>query len=202
MRIGILGGTFDPIHFGHIKLGIYAHQHMNLDEIWFMPNRYPPHKEITALNDSHLHRGEMIRLVVEDVPYFKYCDYEITRDEVSYTYLTMEALKSMYPNHEFYFIIGSDSLFTFDTWNEPQRILNNCNLLVAARTVEDSRHILEISESLMLKYSGTIEVVIMPVFPVSSTSVRQMLLDEKNCEFILPKSVIDYIEVNDLYRSK
>lgn len=199
MKIGILGGTFDPIHFGHMQLGMYAHQHMGLDEIWFMPNRYPPHKKMTELTDSHIHRGEMIKLVIADIPYFKLCDYELIRDEVSYTYNTMEALKHQYPEDELFFIIGSDSLFTFDIWNEPQRILDTCTLLVAARTKADLVHIEEVSDNLMSKYKGSIESVVMPVFPVSSTEVRGLLYDKKDCSEVLHNDVIDYIKTRRLY---
>lgn len=200
MKIGILGGTFDPIHFGHIQLGIYAHGHMGLDEIWFMPNRYPPHKMASKMKDSHIHRGKMIELVIEDIPYFKLCDYEITRDEISYTYRTMEALKTMHPQDEFYFIIGSDSLFTFDTWDEPQAILDSCSLLVAARTCEDLDQIEGVSKDLMSRYTGTIQSVIMPVFPVSSTEVREFLYENKDTKDTLHREVISYILEHELYR--
>lgn len=199
MKIGILGGTFDPIHFGHIQLGMYAHQHMGLDEIWFMPNRYPPHKKMSELKDSHIHRGEMIKLVIADIPYFKLCDYELIIDEVSYTYHTMEALKQQYPKDELFFIIGSDSLFTFETWNEPQRILNTCSLLVAARTVDDLSSIESFATKLMDKYLGEIKTVIMPVFPVSSTEVRELLFYNNDTSRALDIRVIDYIRKHNIY---
>ena len=90
MRIGIMGGTFDPIHNGHLMLGEYAYRKFDLDEVWFMPNGNPPHKQDVSIRRMTNHRVRMTELAIEDIPYFKLCTYETDRTEKSYTYETME----------------------------------------------------------------------------------------------------------------
>ena len=110
MRIGIMGGTFDPIHNGHLMLGEYAYQQFHLDEVWYMPNGNPPHKSNPEIRKDLQDRAEMTRLAIEEIPYFRLCTYEMDRKETSYSYQTMEYFKETYPQDEFYFIIGADSL--------------------------------------------------------------------------------------------
>ena len=123
MRIGIMGGTFDPIHNGHLMLGEYAYQQFHLDEVWYMPNGNPPHKSNPEIRKDLQDRAEMTRLAIEEIPYFRLCTYEIDRKETSYSYQTMEYFKETYPQDEFYFIIGADSLFNLETWKCPERLL-------------------------------------------------------------------------------
>ena len=90
MRIGIMGGTFDPIHNGHLMLGEYAYQQFHLDEVWYMPNGNPPHKSNPEIRKDLQDRAEMTRLAIEEIPYFQICTYEMDRKETSYSYQTME----------------------------------------------------------------------------------------------------------------
>ena len=116
MRIGIMGGTFDPIHNGHLMLGEYAYQQFHLDEVWYMPNGNPPHKSNPEIRKDLQDRAEMTRLAIEEIPYFRLCTYEMDRKETSYSYQTMEYFKETYPQDEFYFIIGADSLFNLESF--------------------------------------------------------------------------------------
>ena len=102
MRIGIMGGTFDPIHNGHLMLGEYAYQQFHLDEVWYMPNGNPPHKSNPEIRKDLQDRAEMTRLAIEEIPYFRLCTYEMDRKETSYSYQTMEYFKETYPQDEFY----------------------------------------------------------------------------------------------------
>ena len=103
MKIGIMGGTFDPIHIGHLLLGEFAYENFHLDEIWFLPNGNPPHKTTDESGVSLDDRIEMVKLATDDVPYFRLNLYEASSKKHSYTYSTMRALREMYPEHEFFF---------------------------------------------------------------------------------------------------
>jgi len=132
MKIGIMGGTFNPIHNGHIEIAKAAYSQYALDEIWFMPNHIPGYKpkETIVSADSRLN---MVALAIQDYPYFKVSDFEVKRDGNTYTAETMSLLKDMYPSHSFYFIMGMDSLLYFDKWKNPDIILQYCKILVAPR---------------------------------------------------------------------
>ena len=117
MKIGIMGGTFDPIHIGHLLLGMFAYEDFGLDEIWFLPNGNPPHKQTKEGEEALGHRIEMVRRAISDVPYFRLCLHEAKEKEHSYTYKTMQELCALYPEHRFYFILGADSLFAIEEWN-------------------------------------------------------------------------------------
>ena len=121
MKIGIMGGTFDPIHNGHVMLGEYARDLFSLDEIWFMPNGNPPHKMNEKIESQTKHRVEMVRRAIADKDGFVLQLYEVERQEINYSYLTMEHFKEVYPECEFYFIIGADSLFALESWRHPEK---------------------------------------------------------------------------------
>ena len=122
MKIGIMGGTFDPIHIGHLLLGEFAYENFSLDEIWFLPNGNPPHKSTDESGVSLADRIEMVRLATEDIPYFRVNLYEASAQKHSYTFSTMKALRGLYPDHEFYFILGADSLFSIEQWKNFREI--------------------------------------------------------------------------------
>lgn len=113
MRIGIMGGTFDPIHNGHLMLGEYAYQQFHLDEVWYMPNGNPPHKSNPEIRKDLQDRAEMTRLAIEEIPYFRLCTYEMDRKETSYSYQTMEYLKRLIRRMNF---ISSSVRILFSIW--------------------------------------------------------------------------------------
>ena len=139
MKIGIMGGTFDPIHIGHLLLGEFAYEDFGLDEIWFLPNGNPPHKETADTGTSLEHRIEMIRKAIEGVPHFRLNLHEANTEEHSYTYRTMQEFNQMFPEHEFYFILGADSLFSIEQWKYFREIFPTCTILAAMRDDKDGR---------------------------------------------------------------
>ena len=143
MKIGIMGGTFDPIHNGHLMLGRAALEAFELDKVWYMPNGNPPHKD-TALSGTDVQdRVEMVRLAISSCKKFRLETYEANRNDVSYSYRTMEYFKGIYPEDDFYFIIGADSLFMIDQWVHPERLFPTCTILAAYRDEINTREAME-----------------------------------------------------------
>lgn len=197
-RIGILGGTFDPFHKGHFMLAKTAHSQFDLDEVWIMPNGNPPHKRDIEQTDFTL-RCEMIRLAIEEAPYMVPCEYEGSEDSYHFTYQTLGEFKRMYPEHEFYFIIGADSLRDFPTWKEPGKIAELCTLLVACRD-EAGIPELKVKIAEMEERFGT-KCLIMnsPKVDAASSEIREMVSEGKDVSAYVGEKVCNYIEKEKLY---
>ncbi|MCR4781875.1 MAG: nicotinate (nicotinamide) nucleotide adenylyltransferase [Lachnospiraceae bacterium] len=200
MRIGILGGTFNPPHLGHLKMAEKALHEFSLDEIWFIPAGIPPHKEVygnAVVND----RVNMVKLLIEDNTRFKLCDIETHKAIRNYTYLTMSFFRKKYPSHDFFYIIGEDSLNDFDTWSHPEVIAKCCSFLVAIRNESDFSHFEDLCIKMGDKYDTTFSPIKMEPIEVSSTSLRNALLDRDSSyyERFLKPEVLNYILDRDLY---
>lgn len=197
MKIGIMGGTFDPIHNGHLMLGSYAYDNFNLDEIWFLPNGNPPHKsgEINVAD-----RLEMVKLAICDDSRFRLNTYETEKENFSYSYETLEDFQNLYPEDDFYFIVGADSLFTIESWKEPARIMRACTLLAACRDDKDTEDMKRQITYLKEKYHTGIELLRTPLMDVSSSDVRKMAEYGMNIEKFVPAAVSDYIITHHLYK--
>lgn len=197
-RIGILGGTFDPFHKGHFMLAKTAYSQFDLDEVWIMPNGNPPHKRDIEQTDFTL-RCEMIRLAIEEAPHMVLCEYEGSEDSYHFTYQTLGEFKRMYPEHEFYFIIGADSLRDFPTWKEPGKIAELCTLLVACR---DEAGIPELNVKIaeMEERFGT-KCLIMnsPKVDAASSEIREMVSEGKDVSAYVGEKVCNYIVKEKLY---
>ena len=132
-KIGIMGGTFDPIHISHLILAEAAYQELELDVVRFLPSGNPPHKRHRDGRGSDEQRVQMVSLAIEGNPHFELSLEDMVKDEYSYTYRLLERFKEQNPDEELYFIIGADSLFDFDKWKKPDRICELCTLVVATR---------------------------------------------------------------------
>lgn len=200
MKIGILGGTFDPIHNGHLVLGRYAKEMFSLDQIWIMPNGNPPHKESESIESKTKHRVEMARLAIQEEPGFCLNLYEVERKEVNYSYLTMEHFASEYPEDEFYFIIGADSLFDIEKWRCPERLLKTCVILAAYRDGKSRADMDAKIGYLNEKYQADIRLLAMPEIDISSTEIREEMKDHESIEKMVPKAVYEYIKKHELFK--
>ena len=197
-RIGILGGTFDPFHKGHFMLAKTAYEQFELDEVWIMPNGNPPHKRNIEQTDFEI-RCEMIRLSIKEAPYMVLCDYEGSEDSYHFTYQTLGEFKKMYPDDEFYFIIGADSLRDFPTWREPGIISQLCTLLVACRDESGIADLkLKIAE-MNERFGAECLIMNSPKVDAASSEIRVMVSEGKDIADYVGKEVANYIKNEKLY---
>ena len=202
MKIGIMGGTFDPIHNGHLMLGEYARDLFELDAIWFMPNGNPPHKVSDSIATQTKHRVEMVRRAIASKKGFELQLYEVVRKEVNYSYLTMEHFKEAYPEDEFYFIIGADSLFSLERWVHPERLVKTCVILAAYRDGKNTKEMDKQITYLNRKYDADIRLLKTPNVDISSTDIRQRLKKGLPVDNMIPESVYEYIQAHHLFREE
>ena len=202
MKIGIMGGTFDPIHIGHLLLGEFAYENFHLDEIWFLPNGNPPHKTTDESGVSLDDRIEMVKLATDDVPYFRKNLYEASSKKHSYTYSTMRALREMYPEHEFFFILGADSLFSIEQWKNFREIFPSCTILAAMRDDKDTESMQAQIRYLNEKYGADIRLLQAPLVEISSTTIRRRAENGLSIRYMVPDVVSEYIQSNALYKIK
>jgi len=200
MKIGIMGGTFDPIHNGHLMLGEYAYRQFCLDEVWFMPNGNPPHKSNDTIESQTNHRVEMVRRAIAGKEYFSLQLYETKNKEVNYSYKTMEHFKKAYPEYTFYFIIGADSLFSIEKWVHPEILLRDCIVLAAYRDDTGTDEMLSQIQYLNEKYGADIRLLNTPNVDISSSDIRERIKDGLSIRKMVPEAVFDYIEENQLFR--
>lgn len=203
MKIGIMGGTFDPIHNGHIMLGRAALTQFGLDEVWFMPNGNPPHKKSSAIQSDAGHRAFMTQLAIDGIKEFKLQLYEVERKEISYSYETLEYFHRQQKDDEFYFIIGADSLFAIESWVKPERIMAVCTILAAYRDEVSTPEIMQKQITYLKdKYHARIALLRTPLMPISSHELRQMIEEGRSAAGYLPANVEEYIKKEGLYGSK
>ena len=200
--IGIMGGTFDPIHNGHLLLGKQAFQEYNLQEVWFMPSGNPPHKTDHHVTDVK-ERCEMVRLAIAEYPYFRFSDFEARRPGNTYTAQTLKLLSQEYPQHRFFFIIGADSLYQMEHWYHPDEVLRQTIILVAGREYEDARcSVEEQIASLKARYGADIRRLHCEEVDISSGELREMEARGRQIYKYVPKSVEHYIKEHGMYREK
>ena len=199
MKIGIMGGTFDPIHSGHLMLGRFARDLFALDEIWFMPNGTPPHKTSDSIELRTKHRVEMVKRAISNEKDFALQLYEVENQEVNYSYLTMEYFTEVYPEHEFYFIIGADSLFSIEKWKYPERLLKTCVILAAYRDGKKKKEMDEQIAYLNQKFGADIRLLNTPNVDISSSEIREKLRANEDVSDMMPTHVYEYILENQLY---
>ncbi len=200
-RVGILGGTFDPIHNGHLKLASCACEQFDLEEVRFIPAGNPPHKPDRTDGASDTDRLAMAKLAVRDDPRFSVDPIEMNRSGPSYTKDTMLYLHQHEPESELYFIIGADSLLSFDSWKEPAVICRTCSLLVAGRDALPEQVLLQKIDDLEKRYGASVFLLHFADIPISSRSLREWIRADRSIRSYVPDAVLDYIEKHAIYRS-
>lgn len=190
IKVGIYGGTFDPVHNGHLITAQYVLEERNLDKIIFMPNNISPLK-IGRKSASTHDRMEMLKIALEPVEAFMHSTFEIDKGDVSYTVDTLRELRKEYDYLEF--IIGLDNLLVFEKWYEPDEIMTLAHLVVLKRESEISNK--------PNRYFDRAVLINTPVIEISSTEIRERVERNLSIDFLVPEKVKEYIQDNNLYKS-
>lgn len=208
MKTGIFGGAFDPIHKGHIYMAQKAMEEYSLDRILLVPSGHSPNKTENAMT-AFSHRYNMCKLASEAVPGIEVSDIEIKDESTSYTYVTLQKLKAIYPEDELYFIMGGDSLDYFETWMRPDVIARTAIILVMVRENFPKQQMEEKIAHIKNLFPADIRLLSCDRIDVSSTQVRSLLRAKsqadgdrspKGAEMFLDAAVMSYIQANNLYR--
>ncbi len=198
-KIGIIGGTFDPIHNGHLIIAENSRKTFNLDKVIFMPAGIPPHKRDKDIS-SNLHRYNMTLLAINSNQYFLISDLELKKEGISFTIDTIKYLKSIYDDTDIYFILGSDSLFQIDKWKDYEELLTLCHFVVAKRPSYNNQELENKVDKLNSLYNSSIHIVEGPVLEVSSSDIRERVRRGDSISYLVPRSVEEYIYKHGLYR--
>lgn len=183
IKTGIFGGSFNPIHIGHLALANYLCEYGEVDEVWFLVSPHNPLKEEKELWDDDF-RLELVRIAIGDYPKFSACDIEFRLPKPSYTITTLDALKKQYPERDFTLIIGSDNWEIFNKWHKPQEIINKYHLLIYPR----SGYKIDTD-----KLPAHVKLVNAPTFEMSSTTIREAIRMDKDIRYFLYPTVYQRI---------
>lgn len=195
--VGIMGGTFNPIHIGHVEIAKAAYEQYNLDEVWFMPNHIPAYKSEDVIVSGE-DRLEMVRRAIQELSYCKASDFELKREGNTYTIDTLKSLQSLYPDYTFYFIMGADSLCSFDKWMKYLEIPQYAKLLVAPRDEQSIQQVLSKIDEYNRFFDKEVFCLIKcEKIQCSSSDIRAKLRD-----FVKSNSVNDEQICNECYLSK
>lgn len=191
MKIGLLFGSFNPIHTGHLLIANYMVEYTELDKIWFVVSPQNPFKVNDELLDENL-RLKMIEMAIADDNRFEACNIEFGMPKPNYTHLTLTTLAEKYPEHQFTPIIGGDNLQSFHLWKNYESILENYQLFVYRRA--------GFHENPLLANHKKISLYEVPLLNISSTYIRETLQASKSIRYLVPKVVKEFIDENNLYR--
>ena len=198
-RIAIFGGTFDPIHNGHLHIAYEALNFLNLDQIIFMPSGNPPHKLKVDKTDAFI-RCELIKMAVRGERAFQVSDYEINRKEINYTYKTLEHFISLEPDADWYFITGVDCLMELDSWKNVDRILSSCKLVVFNRPGYEKDEILKQKLKIEKIYNKEIIFMDLPLLDISSSTIKKKIKNGDNVSYLMPNGVYNTVLELGLYK--
>ncbi len=200
-RVGLFGGTFDPIHLGHLLIAEHSKEYLNLDEVRFIPAATAPHKQDRESVDGK-HRQEMVRLAIGGNSSLVADDRELRRGGTSYTIDTLQELTDEMPGVDFVFVMGSDSLAELSTWREPEKICRLAFVAVVARGGEPKPDLALLGRYLPGETELELErhLVPMPQIEINSTEIRRRIADGRSIRYQVPAAVEAYIRANQLYR--
>ncbi len=199
-RVGIMGGTFDPIHFGHLVTAEAARWEFALAKVVFVPSGRPPHKKDYPVTDAE-HRYQMAVAATASNPAFEVSKVEIDREGYSYTIDTVLAFRRFYgPEVQLFFITGADAILEILTWKDVGRLLNECHFIAATRPGFQLNRLQETHPMLPVEGRHRIHLIEVPALAISSTDIRWRVQHKKPIKYLLPEAVEDYIHCQGLYR--
>jgi nicotinate-nucleotide adenylyltransferase len=201
MRLGILGGSFDPVHYGHLLFAELCREQTPLDAVWFLPAATPPHKQGRELSSAH-HRVEMLRLAIGGNTAFDVCTLEVDRGGLSFTVDTLAELTARHPAAQLFLLLGGDMLADLPTWREPARICQLATLVAARRPggpAPDSSRLADLLSQQGSANCATHQLVDMPQLDLSSSEIRRRVAAGLSIRYQTPRAVEKYIETHGLY---
>ena len=198
-KIGILGGTFDPIHNAHLLLGECAREQFGLDRVIFIPNNLAHFTSRKEISSGEI-RYQMVKMAIADNPYFTCSRLEIDKPEGSYTIDTINDLKLMYPGDELYMILGGDSIIGLDTWYKASELLKSCIILAAVREQDDLPTLDKKRRELANIYGADIRLMTFNRIDISSTEIRDRVKTGRSVRYYMPSECIEYMCIKGLYR--
>ena len=196
MRLGIYGGTFDPIHYGHLLLAERCREELQLDEVWFIPAGSPPHKQGRVSTPAKA-RMAMVEFAVSGFPEFRVSRIELERVGPSYTVQTLEQVRASAPSREVFLLMGADSIAELVTWKDPARILELAQVVAVNRAGEKPD--LSSLNELMQQTGRTVRTIEMPAMGISASEIRTRVALKQSIRFLTPRPVEMYIRQNNLY---
>ncbi len=197
MKIAIFGGTFNPVHNGHLHFCEQCQSICHFDKILLVPTNIPPHKPSKSLV-SNEDRLNMLKLATKNNSLIEVSDIEYTLGGTSYTYNTIKAIEKIYNNSELFLLIGSDMFRIFDTWYNYNEILNSVTVVVGARETSEYEQLIQLKQTKFLS-NDKIHIVNIDVYEMSSTEIRQAILNKLSIENYLNPNVLSYIKKYNLY---
>lgn len=200
MKIGILGGTYNPPHTGHLHAAQAAKEELGLDRLILLPSFVPPHKEMPQNTPDAAARLEMTRLAADEIG-AEVSDLEIIRGGTSYTADTLAEFRKTYPDDTLWFIVGTDMFLTLQNWVRPQEIFSYARIAVVLRDDSDLERVSKHREVLKQEFSCEIDLISAKAHPISSTELRENVFDAEN-RIYLPKSILNYIKEHGYYIQK
>lgn len=198
-RKGIFGGTFDPIHNGHLHIAYEALYKLGLDKVIFIPSGNPPHKTDKIVTDAQI-RFTLVKETIENEKKFQVSDYEIKKKNLSYTYETLNFFNSLQPEIQWYFITGVDCLMEIDTWKNVHQILSQCKFVVFNRPGYNKQDIESQKRKIEEKYDKKIIFLDIPILEISSTQIREKIKKGESVSYLIPEKVNYLLNKMELYR--
>jgi nicotinate-nucleotide adenylyltransferase len=201
MRIGVFGGTFDPVHWGHLILAEQCREQARLDEVWFVPAGHHPFK-LDQQGAPFEQRVAMLRLAITHEDRFKVDEIERDLPAPNFTVSTLSALAQRHPGNEWFFLLGGDALEEFSTWHEPARIAEQATLVAMARPGHPIVSANELRQRLSLSPTARLDLLVVdvPLIDLSSRDIRRRVGDKHSIRFMLPQAVEEFIARKQLYR--
>lgn len=199
LKIGICGGTFDPIHIGHLAIAELVRCELNLDKVMFIPSGMPPHKDLNFVTNP-IHRLNMVKCAIHENPYFEAVDIEVNREGYTYTVDTLNELHKIYPpNTTFYYIIGADVVMDLLTWKRFEEVFVLTKFVAVMRAGYLDKDFDERIKVLRQQCDLDITSIEAPLIEVSSTFIRQRINKNKSVKYLVNECVEEYIKKNNLY---